>query len=152
MIDLRSDTLTLPTLAMREAMFRAEVGDDVYGEDPTVTRLEQDTAELLGKEAGLFVPSGTMGNLCAMLAHGARGARVIVGDESHIYRSEAGGASVLGGLMLHPIRNTEDGAVDADELAEALESPPDPHVAPAGLLALENTHNRCGGTVLDAER
>ncbi|WP_394823578.1 low-specificity L-threonine aldolase [Pendulispora albinea] len=150
MIDLRSDTVTLPTSAMREAISRAELGDDVYGEDPTVEDLEQHVARLLGKEAGLLVPSGTMGNLCAMLAHCARGSRVIVGNESHIFCSEAGGASVLGGLVLHSIRNTADGGLDAGELADALESPDDAHVAPAGLVALENTHNRCGGTVLDA--
>jgi len=150
MIDLRSDTVTLPTPAMKEAMLRAELGDDVYGEDPTVNRLERHTAELLGKEAGLFVASGTMGNLCAILTHGTRGSRVIAGNESHVYRSEAGGASVLGGLVLHPIRNTDDGGLDVDELATALESPDDPHIAPAGLLTLENTQNRCGGAVLDA--
>ncbi|WP_394846022.1 low-specificity L-threonine aldolase [Pendulispora brunnea] len=150
MIDLRSDTVTLPTQAMKEAMLRAELGDDVYGEDPTVNRLERHTAELLGKEAGLFVTTGTMGNLCAILTHGVRGARVIAGNESHVYRSEAGGASVLGGLVLHPIQNTDDGGLDIDELTTALESPDDPHIAPAGLLTLENTQNRCGGAVLDA--
>ncbi|WP_394835480.1 low-specificity L-threonine aldolase [Pendulispora rubella] len=150
MIDLRSDTVTLPTTSMKDAMFCAELGDDVYGEDPSVNRLERHTAELLGKEAGLFVASGTMGNLCAILTHGVRGSRVIAGNESHVYRAEAGGASVLGGLVLHPIRNTDDGGLDLEELATALESPDDPHVAPAGLLTLENTQNRCGGAVLDA--
>ncbi len=152
MIDLRSDTVTLPTAAMLEAMSRAKLGDDVYGEDPTVSSLEQHTAQLLGKAAGLFVPSGTMGNLCAMLTHCARGSRVIVGRESHIVRYEGGGASVLGGLMLDPVQNLDDGGIDAAELDAALESPDDPHVAPAGMLALENTHNRCGGKVLDAAR
>ena len=152
MIDLRSDTVTLPTSAMMRAIAVAPLGDDVYGEDPTVNALELQTAELLGKEAGLFVTSGTMGNLCAMLAHCARGARVVVGDETHIYRYEAGGASALGGLVLHPLPNDATGGVSLSELARALESPDDTHVAPAGMLALENTHNRCGGTVLDAAR
>jgi threonine aldolase len=152
MIDLRSDTVTLPTAAMMQAIARAELGDDVYGEDPTVNRLEARVAELLGKDAALFVPSGTMGNLCALLAHGQRGTRVVVGSETHIYRYEAGGASVVGGLVLHPVDNTADGGLDPAQLAEALESPDDSHVAPAGMLALENTHNRCGGTVLDAAR
>lgn len=152
MIDLRSDTVTLPTAAMLEAMTHATLGDDVYGEDPTVADLEQHTAQILGKEAGLFVPSGTMGNLCAMLAHCARGSRVLVGSESHIFRYEGGGASVLGGLMLDPVHNLDDGGLDAAELEAALDSPDDPHVAPAGMLALENTHNRCGGKVLDAAR
>jgi threonine aldolase len=152
MIDLRSDTVTLPTGSMMQAIAAAPLGDDVYGEDPTVNALEEHTASLLGKEAGLFVASGTMGNLCAMLAHCPRGVRVIVGDETHIYRYEAGGASVLGGLVLHPLRNDTDGGVSPSELAAALESPDDTHVAPAGMLALENTHNRCGGTVLTAAR
>jgi threonine aldolase len=148
MIDLRSDTVTLPTAAMMTAISQAPLGDDVYGEDPTVGALERHVAELLGFEAGLFVASGTMGNLCAMLAHCPRGARVIAGDESHIYRYEAGGASVLGGLFLHPLANTVAGDFDLNELEEALESPDDAHVAPAGLVALENTHNRRGGVAL----
>jgi len=152
MIDLRSDTVTLPTPAMIQAMSRAELGDDVYGEDPTVARLEERAAAVLGMEAGLFVPSGTMGNLCAAITHAPRGARVITGEQSHLYHSEAGGASALGGLVLHPIRNTADGGLDEAELGAALESPEDPHVAPAGLVALENTQNRCGGVPLDAAR
>jgi len=152
MIDLRSDTVTLPTPSMLQAMSRAELGDDVYGEDPTVRRLEERAAATLGMEAGLFLPSGTMGNLCAVLTHVPRGARVVTGEESHIYHSEAGGASALGGLVLHPIKNTDDGALDQAQLEVALESPDDPHVAPAGLVALENTQNRCGGVPLDAAR
>jgi threonine aldolase len=152
MIDLRSDTVTLPTADMRTAMQKSMLGDDVYGEDPTVTRLERHVAELLGFTAGLFVPSGTMANLCAMLTHCPRGARVLLGDQSHVYCYEAGGASVLGGLFLHPLRNTGDGTFDDAELSAALQSPDDPHIAPAGLLALENTHARCGGVPLPAAR
>src|SRR3974390_2706087 len=97
LIDLRSDTVTLPTPAMREAMYHAEVGDDVYGEDPTINRLQERAAEIMGKEAALFVPSGTMGNAIAMLTHAGRGQAVIVGNESHVYHYEVGGASTLGG-------------------------------------------------------
>src|SRR5437764_7865218 len=97
MIDLRSDTVTLPTPAMREAMYRAEVGDDVYGEDPSINRLQELAAQRLGKEAALFVASGTMGNASAIMAHAGRGEAIIVGDQSHIYRYEVGGASTLGG-------------------------------------------------------
>ena len=100
MIDLRSDTVTHPTPAMREAMARAEVGDDVFNEDPTVNRLQDLAAEMLGKEAGLFVSSGTMGNLCALLTHCGRGDEIIVGDQTHIFTSEQGGPSVLGGIVL----------------------------------------------------
>ncbi|NJL34244.1 MAG: DUF1669 domain-containing protein, partial [Chloroflexaceae bacterium] len=109
MIDLRSDTVTLPTPAMREAIARAELGDDVYGEDPTINRMQALAAEKVGKEAALLVPTGTMGNLSAMLAHCGRGDQVIVGSECHIYQYEAGGASVLGGLMYKVVPNLPDG-------------------------------------------
>ncbi len=130
---------------MREAMARAALGDDVYGEDPTVNQLEAMAASMLGKEAALLVPSGTMGNLAAMLTHCARGAKAIVGSESHTYLYEAGGASALGGIVLTPIRNTGDGELDLDELALALATPNDAHFAPPALAVVENTHNRCGG-------
>lgn len=148
LIDLRSDTVTLPSPAMREAMARAELGDDVYGEDPTVNRLEALAAELVGKEAAVLVASGTMGNLSALLAHGQRGQRVVCGDECHIYHYEAGGASALGGLIYHPLPTDAGGALPLDMVREALVSSADSHRAPAGVLCLENTHNRCGGTVL----
>ncbi|MCS6880383.1 MAG: low-specificity L-threonine aldolase [Oscillochloridaceae bacterium] len=148
LIDLRSDTVTLPTPAMREAMARAEVGDDVYGEDPTVNRLETLAAELAGKEAAIFVPSGTMGNLIALLAHGRRGTRVICGDECHIYHYEAGGASALGGLVYHTLPTAADGTLPLERIRAALAPPRDEHEAPPGVLCLETTHNRCGGTVL----
>jgi threonine aldolase len=147
-IDLRSDTVTLPSPAMREAMARAELGDDVYGEDPTVNRLEALAAEMVGKEAAVLVPSGTMGNLAALLAHGGRGDRVICGDECHIYQYEAGGASALGGLAYHVLPTAPDGTLPLDMVGAALAATDDAHKAPAGVLCLENTHNRCGGTVL----
>ena len=145
MIDLRSDTVSLPSPAMREAIARAELGDDVYGEDPTVNRLEEMAAAIAGKESALLVPSGTMANLIALLVHCPRGTKAIVGAQAHTYLYEAGGASALGGIVLTPIRNSEDGALDLDELAQELEAAPDPHFAPPALVALENTHNRCGG-------
>ncbi|HMQ30845.1 MAG TPA: low-specificity L-threonine aldolase [Chloroflexaceae bacterium] len=147
-VDLRSDTVTLPSPAMREAMVRAELGDDVYGEDPTVNRLEALAAELVGKEAAVLVPSGTMGNLAALLAHGQRGQRVVCGDECHIYVYEAGGASALGGMVYHTLPTDAGGALPLELVREALAATTDPHRAPAGVLCLENTHNRCGGTVL----
>lgn len=148
LIDLRSDTVTLPTPAMREAMAQAEVGDDVYGEDPTVNRLEALAADLLGKEAAIFVASGTMGNLTALLAHAPRGTRVVCGDECHIYHYEAGGASALGGLVYHPLPTDADGMLPLERIRAALAPPRDEHEAPPGVLCLETTHNRCGGVVL----
>lgn len=147
-IDLRSDTVTLPTPAMRAAMAQAELGDDVYGEDPTVNRLEALAAERLGKEAAVLVVSGTMGNLCAVLSHCGRGEEAIVGDQCHIYNYEAGGASALGGMVYHTLPTAPDGTLPLDLVREALAPTSDAHRAPAGVLCLENTHNRCGGTVL----
>jgi len=150
LIDLRSDTVTLPTPAMREAMYRAELGDDVFGEDPTVNRLQEIAAERLGKEAALFVPSGTMGNLVAMLSHCGRGEGVIMGDQSHTFTSEAGGAAALGGLYLRMVPNQPDGTLDPAQVEAAIPSEDihHPHIA---LLCLENTHNYCGGTVLSPD-
>lgn len=147
-IDLRSDTVTLPSPAMHEAIARAELGDDVYGEDPTVNRLEALAAELVGKEDAVLVASGTMGNLTALLTHGQRGQRVVCGDESHVYHYEAGGASALGGLMYHTLPTAADGTLPLELVREALAASADQHRAPAGVLCLENTHNRCGGVVL----
>src|SRR5579862_1660539 len=130
---------------MREAIARAELGDDVYGEDPTVNRLERTAAALLGKEAGLLVSSGTMGNLVAILAHCARGTKAIVGTQSHTYCYEAGGPSVLGGIMLAPIRNQDNGELDLDALKDEILTPLDDHFAMPALVVMENTHNRCGG-------
>ena len=151
-IDLRSDTVTLPTPAMREAMYRAEVGDDVYGEDPTINRLEELAASYVGKEAALFVPSGTMGNAIAVLTHAGRGQAVLVGDESHIYHYEAGGPSTLGGSPMWIIPNNADGTLDLAKVQAGIAGEGDEHVAATALLCLENTHNRCGGKVLSVEQ
>lgn len=149
-IDLRSDTVTHPTPAMREAMARAEVGDDVYGDDPTVNRLQEMAAAKLGKEAGLFVASGTMGNLAAMLAHCGRGDEVILGDKAHTFLYEAGGISALGGVHSHQVTNQPDGTLLLDDILAAIR-PNDQHFPVTRLVALENTHNRCGGVVLSPE-
>ncbi len=151
-IDLRSDTVTLPTPAMREAMYRAEVGDDVYGEDPTINRLQELAAERTGKEAALFVPTGTMGNAIATLTHTGRGQAVIVGDESHIYHYEVGGPSTLGGSPMWVVPNNTDGTLDLAKVQAGIADESDEHVAATALLCLENTHNRCGGRVLSVEQ
>lgn len=149
-IDLRSDTVTQPTSEMREAMQRAELGDDVYGEDPTVNRLQELAAEKLGKEAALFVASGTMGNLSAVLAHCGRGDEVILGNKAHTFLFEAGGISALGGVHSCQLPNQPDGTLALDDIREAIR-PDDPHDPITRLITLENTHNRCGGVVLSAE-
>lgn len=146
-IDLRSDTVTQPTPEMREAMYRAELGDDVYGDDPTVNKLEEVAAAKLGKEAAVFVASGTMGNLVSLLTHCGRGEEVIVGSEAHIFRYEAGGSSALGGISQFQIPNNPDGTLPLDQVEAAIRGS-DQHEARTKLIALENTHNRCGGTVL----
>lgn len=152
MIDLRSDTFTLPTSAMLRAMATAELGDDTYGEDPTVTALERRAAAMLGKEAGCFMPSGTMGNLSCILAQAPRGTKVIVGEESDVYVYEAGGASVCGGVVYHPLPNQEDGTIAMRDLATAFpDDPEDPQFALPSLIVLENPQNRCGGRVLPTE-
>jgi threonine aldolase len=148
-IDLRSDTVTKPTPAMREAMANAEVGDDVYGEDPTINRMEAMAASMLGKETGLFVASGTMGNLSAVLAHCDRGDEVILGDKAHTVLYEAGGISALGGVHSRQVPNQPDGTMPLDEIKAAIRSD-DYHFPPSKLIALENTHNRCGGVPLTA--
>ncbi|WKZ49938.1 MAG: low-specificity L-threonine aldolase [Anaerolineales bacterium] len=144
-IDLRSDTVTHPTPAMRAAMSQAPVGDDVYGEDPTVNRLQELAASLVGKEAALYVPSGTMGNLASILAHCQRGDEVMLGDKSHTFLYEAGGISVLGGIHSRQLTNQPDGSLLLSELEEGLRGS-DSHFPPSRLVCLENTHNRCGGT------
>ncbi|MCB0096732.1 MAG: low-specificity L-threonine aldolase [Caldilineaceae bacterium] len=146
-IDLRSDTVTKPTPAMRQAMFEAEVGDDVYGEDPTVNRLETMVAELLGKEAALYVSSGTQGNLVAVLAHCGRGDEIVLGDKAHIFRSEQAGAAALGGISFHTVPNQPDGTLDLAQAAQAIR-PDNEHFPITTLLCLENTQNSCGGRAL----
>lgn len=148
-IDLRSDTVTHPSPTMREAMYHAEVGDDVYGEDPTVNRLQELAAERVGKEAALFVPTGTMGNAAAILTHAGRGQAVIVGDQSHIYHYEAGGPSTLGGIPMYVVPTHADGMLDLDRVRASITDESNAHIAATALVCIENTHNRCGGTVLD---
>jgi threonine aldolase len=144
-VDLRSDTLTRPTAAMRRAMAEAEVGDDVYGEDPTIARLERVVAELAGKEAGLFVPSGTMGNQIALAAHTRRGVEVIAPVGAHIYEYELGSMAALSGLMPRLVA-APGGVPDPGDVRAAIS--PGRHRAPTGLIVLENTHNKAGGTVV----
>ena len=149
-VELRSDTFTLPTESMRRAMAAAEVGDDVWDEDPTIHRLQRRAAEMVGKEASLFVPSGTMGNLCALLSHTQPGQEVIVEVDSHIFQNEVAGASVVGGLQLRPL-DTPDGRVQPEQVRRAIRQP-DIHEPVTGLLCLENTHNRKGGTCLSPKQ
>jgi threonine aldolase len=144
MIDLRSDTVTSPTPEMRRSMAEAEVGDDVYGEDPTVNRLQDIAAETLGTEAAIFLPSGTQSNLCALLAHCDRGDEYIVGQHAHTYMFEGGGAAVLGSIQPQPLPFMSDGTLDLGEVAASIK-PDDPHFTRTKLLCLENTQ---GGKVL----
>jgi threonine aldolase len=143
-IDLRSDTVTRPTAAMRAAMAAAELGDDVYGDDPTVNALQARIAALLGKESALFVPSGTQGNLCGLMAHCQRGDEYLVGQMAHAYRWEGGGAAVLGSIQPQPLAQRADGSIDLADIKAAIK-PDDPHYPRTRLLALENTW---GGLVL----
>jgi threonine aldolase len=133
---------------MREAMARAEVGDDVFGEDPTINRLEAMAADRMGKEAAVFVPSGTMGNLASILAQCGRGDEIILGDKAHTFLYEAGGVAALGGIHPHPIANERDGSLRLEAIEEAIRGD-DPHFPTTRLICLENTHNRCGGAALD---
>jgi len=145
-VDLRSDTVTQPTPAMLEAIKAAKVGDDVFGDDPTVNALQERVAALLGKEAALFMSSGTQSNLCGLLAHCGRGDEYIVGQLAHTYRYEGGGAAVLGSIQPQPLPNQPDGTIRLDDIAAAIK-PDDPHFARTRLLALENTWS---GNVLPA--
>ena len=149
-IDLRSDTVTLPTPAMREAIYRAELGDDVFGEDPTTNRLEKMAAERMGKEAALLVVSGTMGNLVCTLTHCRRGEEVILGDRSHTFLYEAGGMSTLGGIHPHTICNQPDGTMRLEDIEGAIRGS-NVHFPRTRLICLENTHNRCYGSALTSE-
>lgn len=149
-IDLRSDTVTKPTPAMRQAMAAAEVGDDQYGEDPTVRRLEERAAELVGKEAAVYVASGTMGNLVSLLTHCGRGDEAILGDEAHIFWYESGGAAALGGIPFNLRRTGRFGTLDLDDVAAAIR-PVRAGYPRTGVVCIENTHNRCGGVVLSPD-
>ena len=150
LIDLRSDTVTKPTPEMLEAMARAELGDDVYGEDPTVNHLQEISAEITGQEAALFVASGTMGNLAAILAHCGRGDEAILGNKNHTFLFEAGGISALAGVHSHQLENQPDGSLRIEDLQAAIR-PLDAHFPSTRLICLENTHNRCGGTYQSSE-
>ncbi|MCJ7625903.1 MAG: low-specificity L-threonine aldolase [Anaerolineaceae bacterium] len=149
-IDLRSDTVTHPTPAMFEAMSKAKVGDDVYGEDPSINRLEELSAAMLGKEAGLYVPSGTMGNLVAVFTQCTRGDEIILGNLSHAFLLEAGGISALGSVGMSTIPNLADGTMDLDAIRAAIRGS-NPRFPISRMILLENTHNRCGGAALTRE-
>ena len=147
-LDLRSDTVTKPTQAMRRAMADAEVGDDVYGEDPSVNQLQERAAEMLGKEAGLLMASGTMSNLVAVLSHCRRGDEVVMGDQAHIFWNESAGASALAGAQVRLVPNGPQGEIDPADLQDAIRPTGNIHMPPTRLVCLENTHNRCSGGVL----
>ena len=150
MIDLRSDTLTNPTQSMRDAMATAEVGDDVFQEDPTVQKLETLSAEKMGKEAALFVPSGCMGNLISLLSHCGRGDEILLGDRSHISLYEVGGVAALGGVHPRALPNNNDGTISIDLLEKGIRHS-DIHCPPTRLICLENTHNFCQGSPITPE-
>ncbi|CAN0157250.1 unnamed protein product, partial [Phaeothamnion confervicola] len=151
-IDLRSDTVTQPTPQMRKAMAKADVGDDVFGEDPTVNRLEAETAEILGKEAAIFVPTGTMANLASVLTWcDRRGSEMVCGDRSHVFLWEQGGAAQLGGVAYRALPNRDDGTLDLEGVRTAIRPPNNLHFPTTRLAAYENTQAQCGGRVLTAE-
>ena len=147
-VDLRSDTVTHPTPAMRKAMYEAEVGDDVFGDDPTVNALQERAAELLGKEAALFVASGSMANLVSQLAHLGRGQETIAGASTHIVDDEQAGHAVVVGTSVKQMAERPDGTWDLDELEAAFRDPADPHQPITGLVAIENTHAHSMGQPL----
>jgi len=148
-VDLRSDTITRPTAAMRKSMAEAEVGDDVFKEDPTVNRLEEMAAQRMGKPAAMLVSSGTMGNLVAQLTHCGRGSETLLGDRSHVFFYEQGGASALGGIHPRTLPNDDDGTIPLATIEAAIR-PDDVHFPRSRLIILENTHNRCNGVPLTA--
>ena len=150
-IDLRSDTVTKPTDEMRRAMAEAEVGDDVFGEDPTINRLQERSAEILGKEAGLLTTSGTMSNLIALLTYCHRGDEVIMGDQAHIFWNESAGAAALAGAQSRLVPNDDQGRISPADVEAAIRPKPNIHFPPTTLVCLENTHNRCSGMVLTPE-
>jgi threonine aldolase len=150
-VDLRSDTVTHPTPEMRRAMAEAAVGDDVMHEDPTVNRLQELAAVRMDKEAGLFVASGTMGNLLAVLAHATRGDEAILGNLSHTFLFEGGGMASLAGVSPYPLPNQPDGTLNLADIRSAIRTKGNPHYPHSRILILENTHNRCGGSPLSLE-
>jgi threonine aldolase len=149
-VELRSDTFTLPNDSMRAAIAEAELGDDVFGEDPSVNRLQEMAAEVTGKEAALFVPSGTMANLVALLSHCGRGDEIYLGNRSHIFLYEAGSSAAVGGIHPHPLPNDEDGTLNLGDIENAVRAD-NPHYPRSRLLCLENTHNMCWGSPLSLD-
>ncbi len=150
-IDLRSDTVTQPTSEMRRAMAAAEVGDDVFGEDPSINELQERSAALFGKEAGLLTSSGTMSNLVATLAWNSHGDEIIMGDEAHMFWNEGAGQAALGGVQTRLVPNDRQGRINPDDVAAAIRPPGNLHFPRTGMVCLENTHNRCSGGVLTPE-
>ena len=150
LIDLRSDTVTLPSEGMRKAMAEAEVGDDVYGEDPTINTLQEEVAELFGKEAALFVTSGTMANQVSLKAHTQAGDEVIIHPWAHMVRAESGGGAALSGVQYRPVGNP-DGNMAVEEVEDAIDTGENPHHLPTRLICMENTHNFSGGRVVSME-
>ena len=150
MIDLRSDTVTLPTLEMMDAINSATLGDDVYVEDSTTIDLETLAAKITGKESALLVSSGTMGNLICNLVHCARGTEVIMGNKSHTFLYESGGISSYGGIHSHQLKNNEDGTIELNDIKNAIRTN-DVHFPVTSLICLENTHNKCHGYPLDLD-
>ena len=150
-IDLRSDTVTKPTEEMRRAMAEAEVGDDVFGEDPSINELQERAAALLGKEAGLLTSSGTMSNLIATLAWCDKGDEIIMGDQAHMFWNESAGQAALGGVQTRLVPNDGQGRIDPDDVAGAIRPPGNLHFPRTSMVCLENTHNRCSGGVLTPE-
>ena len=151
MIDLRSDTVTLPSPEMKNFMFEAPLGDDVYGEDPSINRLQEKAKKLFDKKGALFVPSGTMANLISVLSHCERSDEFLLGDKSHIFKYEAGGASVLGGLHSHQLPNNNDGTINIPDILSSINNTDDTHYARTRLVCLENTHNICYGTAIESQ-
>ena len=146
-IDLRSDTVTLPSPDMLNAIVSTKLGDDVFGEDPTVNSLQKKAAKMMGKEDALIVPSGTMGNLASILVHCSRGDEIILGDQAHTFLYEAGGVSAFGGIHSRQLKNNDDGTIDIDKIKGAIREE-NVHFPPTSLICLENTHNRCFGAPL----
>ena len=151
MIDLRSDTVTLPTNEMKQFIMDSPLGDDVYGEDPSVNLLQKKIAKIFNKESALFVPSGTMANLISVLTHCNRGDEVILGNKSHIFFYEAGGISAFGGVHSHQINNNDDGTININDIENAIRKKGDDHFPKTKLICLENTHNACYGSPINTD-
>ena len=151
MIDLRSDTVSMPTKDMKKFMFNASIGDDVYGEDPSVNELQNYASDLFGTDKALFVPSGTMANLISVLSHCNRGDEVILGNKSHIFYYEAGGISAYGGIHSHQLNNNDDGTINLHDIKRSIRITNDAHYPKSKLLCLENTHNMCYGSPINTD-